>query len=167
MFLNVACGPKASQDLKTARAELSAIGVSTLVVKGPLIMKTVGKTKGAEADSVWIPMPLQTGSTYDFLHRVTDKAYTSLKEKYPAMDLRLGGEREEPHFAHNSWRRMAAVLRIYRSLTGIDHFFDSSVGGMVKWYEMWYMTLLIIFEWHVDHDFDSFNILTQLTRQCG
>ena len=71
-------------------------------------MKTVGKTKGAEADSVWIPMPLQTGSTYDFLHRVTDKAYASLKEKYPAMDLRLGGEREEPHFAHNSWRRMAA-----------------------------------------------------------
>ena len=48
-----------------------------------------------------------------------------------------------------------AVLRIYRSLTGIDHFFYSSVGGMVKWYEKWYMTLLIIFEWH----FDCFNII--------
>ena len=48
-----------------------------------------------------------------------------------------------------------AVLRIYRSLTGIDHFFYSSVGGMVKWYEKWYMTLLIIFEWN----FDCFNII--------
>ena len=109
MFINVACGAKASADLQRARGELEKRGVATLIVKGPMIMKTVGKTKGGATDSIWIPMPLVSASTYDFLHRVTDKAYERLKAKHPEMDLRLGGDREEPHFAHNSWRRMVAT----------------------------------------------------------
>ena len=52
---------------------------------------------------------MQVASTYAFLHRVLDKAYENLKERDPEFHMKLGGDRDEPHFAHNSWRRLAAT----------------------------------------------------------
>ena len=52
-------------------------------------------------------MPLQLGSTYDVLHKAIDLAYTRLVASGGGIEISLGGERDVPHFAHNSWRRMA------------------------------------------------------------
>ena len=91
------------------RAELLEIGVVHSITPGPLILKSTGKTKkGVGADSIFIPMPLLTGSTYAFLHRTIDLAHSRLVER-GAMGFALGGDREAPHFAHNTWRRMAAT----------------------------------------------------------
>ena len=43
------------------------------------------------------------------MHRVIDKAYVALKERDPEFSMRLGGDRDEPVFAHNTWRRLAAT----------------------------------------------------------
>jgi hypothetical protein len=59
-------------------------------------------------DSVRYPQPLQVSSTYPFLHRTIDAAYERLRRKDPEFEMRLGGDREDPHFAHNTWRRLAA-----------------------------------------------------------
>ena len=59
-------------------------------------------------DSVVYPQPLQVSSTYASLHRAIDAAYAKLKERDADWEMRLGGDREEPHFAHNTWRRLAA-----------------------------------------------------------
>ena len=100
---------EAYPELAKAREELGRLGIMTICTKGPLIYKTKGKTKGANQRSVWYPQPLQVSSTYSFLHRSIDAAYAALKEKDPEFEMRLGGDREEPHFAHNSWRRLAAT----------------------------------------------------------
>ena len=92
-----------------ARDELRALGISTVLTQGPLVYKTRGKTKGAVTkDSMWYPQPMQVSSTYAFLHKATDAAYAKLKKMDPEFAMRLGGDREDPHFAHNSWRRLAA-----------------------------------------------------------
>ena len=109
MFVNVMGGKKGDPELKLAREELARAGIGTELTKGPLVFKTRGKTKGARKDSVWYPQPLQVASTYAFLHRVLDKAYENLKERDPEFHMKLGGDRDEPHFAHNSWRRLAAT----------------------------------------------------------
>ena len=31
------------------------------------------------------------------------------KSRDPEFEMRLGGDREKPHFAHNTWRRLAAT----------------------------------------------------------
>ena len=109
MFMNVAEGARADPELARARDELRALGISTVLTQGPLIYKTRGKTKGAvPKDSVWYPQPMQVSSTYAFLHKATDAAYAKLKKMDPEFAMRLGGDREDPHFAHNSWRRLAA-----------------------------------------------------------
>ena len=41
------------------------------------------------------------------LHRATDLAYARLLESGSGMPISLGGDRSVPHFAHNTWRRMA------------------------------------------------------------
>ena len=74
-----------------------------------MIFKTKGKSKGARQDSVWYPQPLQVSSTYTFLHRSIDAAYVRLKRQDPDFEMRLGGLREKPQFAHNTWRRLAAT----------------------------------------------------------
>ena len=109
MFVNVIGGAKSDPELARAREELAALGVHAELTKGPLVFKTHGKTKGAEKNSVWYPQPLQVASTYTFLHKVIDKAYDNLKERDPEFHMKLGGDRDEPHFAHNSWRRLAAT----------------------------------------------------------
>ena len=109
MFINVLGGRKGDSKLEVARSELSELGITTELTKGPLVMKTKGKTKGAGQDSVWYPQPLQVSSTYAFLHRSIDAAYARLKSRDPEFEMRLGGEREKPHFAHNTWRRLAAT----------------------------------------------------------
>ena len=112
MFLNVIGGSRADEALDAAQAELLRAGIESTITRGPLIMKTKGKTQGnarGGKDSIWIPQPLQSGSTYDFLHRVMDAAYVKLKEDDPDYDMRLGGDRKDPRFAHNSWRRLAAT----------------------------------------------------------
>ena len=44
------------------------------------------------------------------MHRVIDKAYVALKNRDSELSkMRLGGDREEPEFAHNTWRRLAAT----------------------------------------------------------
>lgn len=109
MFMNVAEGARADPELARARDELRALGISTVLTQGPLVYKTRGKTKGAVTkDSVWYPQPMQVSSTYAFLHKATDAAYAKLKKMDPEFAMRLGGDREDPHFAHNSWRRLAA-----------------------------------------------------------
>jgi hypothetical protein len=76
-------------------------------------MKSAGKTPkgagGVGGNSLWLPMPLLTASTYNFLHRTIDVAYDRLVERGDGMGMTLGGKREKPHFAHNTWRRMAAA----------------------------------------------------------
>ena len=108
MFLNVMGGAKQDPELELARAELRALGIESEITKGPLIWKTRGKTKGEVQDSVRYPQPLQVSSTYPFLHRTIDAAYERLRRKDPEFEMRLGGDREDPHFAHNTWRRLAA-----------------------------------------------------------
>jgi len=109
MFMNVLGGAKADPRLQKARAELRALGIESEIAKGPLIFKTRGKTKGAVQDSVFYPQPLQVASTYASLHRAIDAAYARLKERDADWEMRLGGDREEPHFAHNTWRMLAAT----------------------------------------------------------
>ena len=109
MFINVLGGSKADPELKAAKAELRKLGIESNIAKGPLIFKTRGKTKGAMQDSVFYPQPLQVSSTYASLHRAIDAAYAKLKERDPDWEMRLGGDREEAHFAHNTWRRLAAT----------------------------------------------------------
>ena len=109
MFINVLGGSKADPELKVAKDELRKLGIESNIAKGPLIFKTRGKTKGAMQDSVFYPQPLQVSSTYASLHRAIDAAYAKLKERDPDWEMRLGGDREEPHFAHNTWRRLAAT----------------------------------------------------------
>ena len=36
-------------------------------------------------------------------------AYENMKKKHPESDMNMGGDREDPQIAHNSWRRMAAT----------------------------------------------------------
>ena len=108
MFMNVLGGAKTDPRLQKAKAELRALGIASEIAKGPLIFKTRGKTKGAVQDSVVYPQPLQVSSTYASLHRAIDAAYAKLKERDADWEMRLGGDREEPHFAHNTWRRLAA-----------------------------------------------------------
>ena len=94
-----------------AVAELTDMGVRCVVTPGPLMMKTVGKEKKVTglSDSRLIPMPLLAGSTYQFLHRATDAAYDKLRARDPDYRINPGAGREEPHFAHNTWRRMAST----------------------------------------------------------
>ena len=109
MFMNVLGGAKADPELARARHELRDLGIETELTKAPLIFKTRGKTRGAVKDSVWYPQPMQVSSTYSFLHRTIDAAYESLRDRDPEFSMRLGGDREEPEFAHNTWRRLAAT----------------------------------------------------------
>ena len=109
MFINVLGGKKGDPSLEVARGELKELGIATELTKGPLVCKTKGKTKGAGQDSKWYPQPLQVSSTYSFLHRSIDAAYARLKSRDPEFEVRLGGDREKPHFAHNTWRRLAAT----------------------------------------------------------
>ena len=111
MFLNVAGGPHDGPGIARAMKELEELGVSRVLTPGPLMMKTVGKEKKVTglSDSRLIPMPLLSGSTYQFLHRATDAAYASMIASNPEYRINPGSGREEPHFAHNTWRRMAAV----------------------------------------------------------
>ena len=50
-------------------------------------------------------MPLFGGLTYTFLHRAIGAAYKRMQDK--GNEMSLGGGRTVPHFAHNTWRRMA------------------------------------------------------------
>ena len=109
MFINVLGGKKSDARLEVARGELLELGIVTEITKGPLVFKTKGKTKGGVQDSRWYPQPLQVASTYAFLHRSIDAAYARLKDRDPEFEMRLGGDRETPHFAHNTWRRLAAT----------------------------------------------------------
>ena len=109
MFMNVLGGAKADPELARARSELRELGIETELTKAPLIFKTRGKTRGSVKDSVWYPQPLQVSSTYSFLHRTIDAAYVALRDRDPEFAMRLGGDREEPEFAHNTWRRLAAT----------------------------------------------------------
>ena len=107
MFLNVAHGAKDGLTLARAKAELIELGLPCTVTPGPLLMKTVGKTGGAENDSLWIAMPILPTSTYAFLHKTIDIAYERIRSRGGGQDMALGGERSVPHFAHGTWRRMA------------------------------------------------------------
>ena len=109
MFLNVLGMKKGDPMMEVARGELKALGITTELTKGPLIFKTKGKARGAGGDSKWIPQALQATSTYPFLHRAIDAAYARLKDRDPDFEMRLGGDRDKPHFAHNTWRRLAAT----------------------------------------------------------
>lgn len=109
MFLNVAGGPKDGPGIARAMSELKEMGVGCVLTPGPLMMKTVGKELKVTGltDSRLLPMPLLAGSTYQFLHRATDAAYAKLQAKDPEYRINAGSGREQPHFAHNTWRRMA------------------------------------------------------------
>ena len=115
MFLNVAYGEESSARLLDARRELLEMQIPATIVPGPLIMRTLGTNKASKSngeedegkDSVWIPMPLQLGSSYHLLHRAIDLAYERLVARGGGMEISLGGARSVPHFAHNTWRRMA------------------------------------------------------------
>jgi len=108
MFLNVACGRKASATLEAVMGELAALGVRAVIAPGPLIMKTVGSTvvDGKKTSTV-LPMPLLVKSTYDFIGKVTKKAFSKLEADGGDPDLVLGKGRKRPRFAHHSWRRLA------------------------------------------------------------
>ena len=64
---------------------------------------------------MWIPQALQVASTYAFLHRSIDAAYARLKNQNPDFEMRLGGDRENPHFAQHM--AQAAATAAQASLT--------------------------------------------------
>jgi len=110
MFLNVSGGPHNGPAQARAMRELRGLGFACEFTPGPLMLKTMGKTKKVKGsaepqDSRLLPMPLLGASTYAFLHRAIGAAYKKLKEK--GGEMSLGADRTVPHFAHNSWRRMA------------------------------------------------------------
>jgi hypothetical protein len=108
MFLNVACGRRASAAVVTAMEELTALGVRAVIAPGPLFMKTVGSTMvDGKKKSTVMPMPLLVKSTYDFIGKVTKKAFGKLETDGGDPDLVLGKGRKRPRFAHHSWRRLA------------------------------------------------------------
>ena len=108
MFLNVACGRRASAAVVTAMEELAALGVRAVIAPGPLFMKTVGSTMvDGKKKSTVMPMPLLVKSTYDFIGKVTKKAFGKLETDGGDPDLVLGKGRKRPRFAHHSWRRLA------------------------------------------------------------
>ena len=107
-FLNVAGGREASDDLAAVVAELDALGVRTVVAPGPLLMKTAGSNiVGGEKESVVLPMPILVKSTYDFIGKVTKRAFEKIGTEGGDPDLVLGKGRKAPRFAHHSWRRLA------------------------------------------------------------
>ena len=133
MFLNVAGGPKESEELSEALMELQELGVRATLAPGPLFMKTVGSaTQDGVRKSVVLPMPLLVKSTYDFLGRVTRTAYEALVAEGGDPDLVLGKGRSAPRFAHHSggawqirwrrnvWRRGSARVRTSSSTSGGD-----------------------------------------------
>ena len=78
--------------MEQACKELAPLGEETTITKGPLIMKTRGKMKGAAKDSIWYPHSLQVASKYAFLHQILDAAYTRLLKDDPDFSMRLGGD---------------------------------------------------------------------------
>lgn len=108
MFLNVACGREASADLAAVLTELEALGVRAVIAPGPLFMKSAGSVQvGDVKTSVVLPMPILVKSTYDFIGKVTKKAFDTLTSTSGDPDLILGKGRKAPRFAHHSWRRLA------------------------------------------------------------
>ena len=108
MFLNVVSGRKECAAIAIAMAELEALGVRAVVAPGPLIMKTVGsQTVNGKKVSKVLPMPLLVKSTYDFIGKVTKRAFDKLESAGGDPDLVLGKGRKRPRFAHHSWRRLA------------------------------------------------------------
>ena len=107
-FLNVAGGREASGDLAAVAAELDALGVRAVMAPGPLLMKTAGSgIVAGEKKSVVLPMPILVKSTYDFIGKVTKRAFEKLEAEGGDPDLVLGKGRKVPRFAHHSWRRLA------------------------------------------------------------
>ena len=108
LFLNVAFGREACADLATVTAELAALGFRAVAAPGPLFMKTAGSNVvGGEKQSVVLPMPILVKSTYDFIGKVTKKAFEKIEAAGGDPDLVLGKGRKLPRFAHHSWRRLA------------------------------------------------------------
>ena len=110
MFINVSGGPRDGPAQERAMTELKELGFACELTPGPLMLKTMGKTKKAKGsterqDSLLLPMPLLGGSTYTFLHRAIGAAYKRMQDK--GSEMSLGAGRTVPHFAHNTWRRMA------------------------------------------------------------
>ena len=52
-------------------------------------------------------MPILVKSTYDFIGKVTKRAFEKLEAEGGDPDLVLGKGRKVPRFAHHSWRRLA------------------------------------------------------------
>ena len=71
-------------------------------------MKTGGKS--GNGDSVILPMPILSKSTYAFMHKITDRAFRMITQDGGDQDLILGKGRDTPHFAHHSWRRLADTV---------------------------------------------------------
>jgi len=113
MFMNlyggsVREGSDGAADVAVLMAELAAIGVKSTVALGPLLMKTGGKS--GTGDSVILPMPILSKSTYAFMHKITDRAFRMITQDGGDQDLILGKGRDTPHFAHHSWRRLADTV---------------------------------------------------------
>ena len=71
-------------------------------------MKSAGsvQVEGVKT-SVVLPMPILVKSTYDFIGKVTKKAFDAVTRTSGDPDLILGKGRKAPRFANHSWRRLA------------------------------------------------------------
>ena len=119
MFFNVWSGPgKASSgednaDPARVMMELAELGIRSDMALGPLLMKTAGKIKGSpcggwvDMDSIFIPAPILSKSTYTFLNKVVEKAYKGLMSGEGDPDMVFGKGRDAPKISHHSWRRLA------------------------------------------------------------
>ena len=81
-------------------------------------------------------MPIQPGSTYGALHDICDAAHARAHtESDPDPELDLRG-REEPSFAHHSWRRAADTFaRETMAQTGA---LEADIDIVFGWQEAFY-----------------------------
>ena len=94
-----------------ARDELAALGVKASEVLGPLLRKSAGTvTVDGVKRSLVMAMPLLVSSTYDFVGRVTKRAYEEMRGEGGDPELVVGKGHEAPRFAHHSWRRLADTV---------------------------------------------------------
>ena len=105
MFLNVTGGAAESEEWAAVTDELASAGLQSMIVLGPLLLKTIGKeTAEKGGQSVVLPMPTLVKSTYGVMQKATRQAYEKLAAGDDDPEIVLGKGRDKPKFGHHSWR---------------------------------------------------------------
>ena len=87
-YVNVVGGPRASRDIAAVSMELTQAGFGEFIdiVPGPLMRATHGRKDSSE---IFSHMPVNPSSTYDWLHKVMDRAFSEAQAMGPDPELDL------------------------------------------------------------------------------